>query len=753
MKISILLLICTVLQLGTAYPQAGDAWHAQWITAAENQNESNTWLAFRKVFAVDSVPAGAVARIAADSKYWLWINGRLVVFEGGLKRGPTPSDTYYDEVDIAPYLKQGENLVAVLLWYFGKDGFSHLSSGKAALVFECAHEQVGLYSDGTWQAVVHPAFETAPGTKPNYRLPESNIRFDARRDIGSWTQPGVTGLRGFQAAKTLGKPPVAPWNKLVKRPIPLWKDYGLKDYAAIEKISGDTHDTLVCKLPYNAQVTPWLQVNASVGQQIEVFTDHYMGGGTPNVRAEYITKAGSQAYESIGWMNGHHVYYVVPKQVEVVRLLYRETGFNTAFAGRFSCNDPFFNRLWEKAVRTLYVTMRDTYMDCPDRERAQWWGDVVIESGEAFYALDSPAASLTRKGILELINWQRPDGVIYSPVPAGNWDKELPGQMLASIGYYGFWNYYLNSGDKETIAEVFPGVRKYLEVWQLLPNGTLAERQGGWYWGDWGSQPDKHLLVNAWYYLALKGYRHMAELLGEQAVAAATQEKMAQFSEAFNRQFWDGKGYRTAAYEGTYDDRAQALAVVSGLADTSKYPALKHIFETVFLASPYMEKYVVEALFHMGHEQYAMQRLQARFAEMVNHPSITTLWEGWGIGEAGYGGGSTNHAWSGGGLTILAQYVAGISPIEPAFRRFRVAPRLGPLTHVNIGVPTRYGAIQAAVTQSAKTFSMQLTVPAGTSAEVHVPAVYRIVRANGKKAAGPVLHLPPGTHQLEGTAP
>src|SRR5690606_35497508 len=114
---------------------------------------------------------------------------------------------------------------------------------------------------------------------------------------------------------------------------------------------------------------------------------------------------------------------------------------------------------------------------------------------------------------------------------------------------------------------------------------------------------------------------------------------------------------------------------------------------TVFLASPYMEKYVVEALFHMGHEQYAMQRLQARFAEMVNHPSITTLWEGWGIGEAGYGGGSTNHAWSGGGLTILAQYVAGISPIEPAFCRFRVAPRLRPLTHVNIGVPTRYGAI------------------------------------------------------------
>ncbi|MFR7465122.1 MAG: hypothetical protein ACLUVG_09725 [Phocaeicola vulgatus] len=30
--------------------------------------------------------------------------------------------------------------------------------------------------------------------------------------------------------------------------------------------------------------------------------------------------------------------------------------------------------MWEKSQRTLYITMRDTYMDCPDRERAQWWG-------------------------------------------------------------------------------------------------------------------------------------------------------------------------------------------------------------------------------------------------------------------------------------------------------------------------------------------------------------------------------------------
>ena len=71
-------------------------------------------------------------------------------------------------------------------------------------------------------------------------------------------------------------------------------------------------------------------------------------------------------------------------------------------------------------------------MDCPDRERAQWWGDVVNELGEAFYSLDQNAHLLTRKAILELMNWQRSDSTIFSPVPAGNWNQELPMQMLAS---------------------------------------------------------------------------------------------------------------------------------------------------------------------------------------------------------------------------------------------------------------------------------------------------------------------------------
>lgn len=129
-------------------------------------------------------------------------------------------------------------------------------------------------------------------------------------------------------------------------------------------------------------------------------------------------------------------------------------------------------------------------MDCPDRERAQWWGDVVNESGEAFYALDEKAHALTRKGMRELMDWQRADSTIFSPVPAGNYDSELPMQMLASVGYYGFWNYYMGTGDTATIRYVYPKVKKYIRLWKTDSLGLVVPRKGGWTWGDWGDNKD-----------------------------------------------------------------------------------------------------------------------------------------------------------------------------------------------------------------------------------------------------------------------
>jgi len=708
-------------------------WKGKWIGFENNQSKTNTWIAYRKDVNLSKKPSTLIARIATDTKYWLWINNEMVVFEGGLKRGPARHATYYDEVEIAPYLTEGDNTIAVLVWHFGKNGFNHVNSGNSALLFDAISADTEIVSDENWVGMIYDAYQDTEAPFPNYRLPESNIRFDARREVIGWNKKGFT--RRMSRISMVEHIEDSPMGKLVKRPVPLWKDFGLRDYPDVRK-SADG-DTLFCKLPYNCQITPYFRVKSGAGALIHIRTDNYMGGGSPNVRAEYITRDGEQEYESYGWMNGHEVWYVFPKDVEVLDVKYRETGYHTEFVEPFRCNDEFLNELWKRSARTLYVTMRDNYMDCPDRERAQWWGDEVNELGEAFYALTPSSHQLALKGIYELMNWQRADGVIFSPVPAGNWNKELPLQMLASVGWYGFYTQYFFSADSSFVPVIYDRLHRYLhEVWQVDENGLAIERAGEWSWGDWGQNVDMEVLTNCWYYLALKAEREFALQLNKTKDAEDILFMMRCIENSFDRKFWTGTAYRSPDYRGETDDRAQAMAVVSGLASENRYPALVKVLQTEYHASPYMEKYVLEALCQMGEISFAIERMKQRYETMMNHKEYTTLFEGWGIGSEGFGGGTINHAWSGGPLTILSQKVCGVEPVTPGFRTFRVAPQLGPLTEASTTVASVNGEIKVAINRMGEKMTVHVLVPDGTSCEVIFPNGKRVMVPSGHHTVG-----------------
>ena len=399
----------------------------------------------------------------------------------------------------------------------------------------------------------------------------------------------------------------------------------------------------------------------------------------------------------------------------------------------------FLERTVEKAARTLYITMRDTYFDCPDRERAQWWGDAVNELGEAFYALSPSSHKLAAKGIRELVNWQRDNGVLYSPVP-GVGTSELPLQMLASIGWYGFYTQYFYSGDSSFVAEVYEPVHRYLhQVWQVGEDGLPLLRKGDWNWGDWGEDIDMGVLTTCWYYLALKAEREFATMLGRREDAEKDTRMMEKIEKAFDGAYWTGSVFRSKEYQGADDDRAQAMAVVSGLASADKYPALTEALKKEYHASPYMEKYVLEALFVMGQPEAALHRIHERYAKMMGYKDYTTLFEGWGIGAEGFGGGTINHAWSGGPLTMMSQKVVGIEPTSPAFETFRVAPQLGKLKHAEASLVTADGSrIRVAVEQDEQgRMTIRLEVPKGKKAQVVFPD-------------GKTRNVGAGTHKLSG---
>ena len=102
-------------------------------------------------------------------------------------------------------------------------------------------------------------------------------------------------------------------GNLHKRPIPQWKDYGVKKVKYVTR-PGEAADTLVARLPYNMQMTPVLKIrDRRGGSLIGIETDHSHAAGTDNIRSEYVTRKGVQKYESLGWMNGDYIFLIVPK--------------------------------------------------------------------------------------------------------------------------------------------------------------------------------------------------------------------------------------------------------------------------------------------------------------------------------------------------------------------------------------------------------------------------------------------------------
>ena len=703
------------------------AQDARWITATdENADKPNTWIEFRKDFSIDKLDkklSSVEAEIAVDSKYWLWVNGELVVFEGGLKRGPNPHDSYYDVVELLPYLKKGENSIRLLLWYFGKEGFSHKDSGKAGMIFNA--EQIGLVSDSSWESRRLSEYQSAMNPEPNWRLPESSIRYDAR----------IAGQDAWGASVEIASWNEGPWGKLVRRPIPLWKDYGVKQLKYKTWKDGE-NIVLIARLPYNTQMTPVIELTDNgEGTCISMVTDHLHGGSDNCLYAEYVTRNGRQTYESLGWINGDELRIIYPASADVTIHFvgYRETGYNCEFEGSFTCSDEVINAFWSKAMRTLYVNMRDTYFDCPDRERAQWWGDATVLSGQSYYQLSPKANALMYKAIHELVNWQREDGTIFSPIPAGNWGCELPAQMLASVSTYGFWYYYLQTGDRQTMIDVYPAVKKYLELWSLDETGLTNYREGDWSWGDWGSNIDIRLILASWHYLALESAANMAQLSGNEADMEGYKKQMASIKEAYNK-CWNGYAYRHPSYHGETDDRVNAMAIIAGIADESKHDALFKLLKQQEHASPYMEKYVLEALVKTGHGDYAIQRFKDRFRNMIEDPMHTTLYEGWE--EGGFGGGSTNHAWSGGMLTVIAENICGVRPTVPGWSEFEIRP-YPVIPECDIVIPSVKGNVKTAFNDTEYAFTMTVSIPEGTTASVVLPGEgYKEITVNGKPYKG-----------------
>ncbi len=725
-----------------AFEKSSYEFNAKWIWSETDNGARNRWMAFRKDISLDKVPEKVTAKIAADSKYWLYINGELAVFDGQLKRGaallkkdiyPTGSTaqpnlsqmiqevaTYFDEVDITPYLKEGENTIVALVWYFGNEGHSHVGSGKGAFLFESKMNDNLIISDSSWKVSRHMGYQ--PSAQISGYAQEYQIVYDARNGFNDFYKPEFD-VSSWANAKEIGNAGDKPWNELWPRTIPEWKLSDLYTFKTNDPLVSKSGTTYTLSLPTNIQFTPYIKVKAQAGKQIVISCPN-----SGNTSVTYTTMGGQngeaieQEYESPSWMNWWFIRFNIPNDVEIIDIGYRESGYKTDFLGYFNSDDNFFNTLWRKARDTVYVNIRDTFMDCPDRERTAWLGDAVNEMEIAYYSMSPTVFDAVRKDISVRINWQNAEGSIPTTAPATfrhNEYAELTAQSLA--GVMSWFKYYLNSGDKTTLEIAYPSLQKYMDMFKLEEqNYTVPHMRGAGvntvhqWWIDWGGNIDKDLCENIWSYIGVLTLVDFARELGDTANLARYEKLRDQMKAKFDLTFWNGKEYRSTTYTGPADDRGQALAVYAGLVSPDKYPIIKDILLKNKFASPYMVKYSIEALYLMGYPDAAEQRMKESYANDVPL-SDPTFSEGWG------GGGTKNHGWSGGGLITLSGYAAGVRPLEPAYTKFIVAPQMASIKSIDAGVPTINGVINVKARNAANKFDLTVNVPDGSVGLIGIP--------------------------------
>lgn len=202
-------------------------WQGKWIWCDGEAAPRNFYLYLRRTFGLPARPKSAVARVCADSEYKLLVNGRLVC------RGPVrshPWHQFYDEIDLAPYLKRGRNTIAALVHHHGEDTFRYIL-GRGGFLFDCP--EIGIASDDSWR--VKPADEWARD------IPRIDLQlgfyevWDSKKaaKIEGWAEAGFDDAK-WRKAVVIASAGDLPWTRLVPRNIPFLSEHTIYPMGILE---------------------------------------------------------------------------------------------------------------------------------------------------------------------------------------------------------------------------------------------------------------------------------------------------------------------------------------------------------------------------------------------------------------------------------------------------------------------------------------------------------------------------------------
>jgi alpha-L-rhamnosidase len=744
-------------------------WTGRWIadpaTTATTAPAARPLPIFRRRVDLAKPVRRATVSICGLGQFELRVNGHKVG-DDVLQPGWTDyaKTDLYVTYDVTDLLRPGENAVGVMLgggMYDVGDTrrryakFRH-HSGPLTLV-----AQLNMtYADGTTEVV---------GTDPSWRVAPGPVTFadayggeddDARLEPPGWDASGFDDAAWAPAAVVAG--PGGRLRGSGRSAPPVRVDRVLDPVAVTRPVP----DVTVYDLGQNCAVVPRITVQGPVGSRVRITPGEALGkdgrvsqrsmGGGP-VYFTYTLRGGDGdqtwsprfAYIGSRYLQVDLTPATTGGPLPTVASVQGEFVTTTAPAvGTFACSSELFNRTFALIRWAQRSNLVSVLTDCPHRERLGWLEQDHLNGPSLMDDFALPA--LFEKVAGDMADAQRPDGLVpdiapeYVTFKGGFLDSPEWGSAAVLVP----WQAYQWYGDRQVLADHYDVMRRYVDhlATKAGADGVLNYGLGDWY--DIGPKPPGVAQLTPVALTATAFYCHDLDVMSRVAAALGRADDAGRWAArregavaAFNGAFYhrDDHSYATGS------QTSNAIPLVMGFAPQDDRGAiLGHLVDDVrrhgngLTSGDVGYRYLLRALADGGRSDviFDMNSRSDRpgYGYQLAH-GATALTEAWDARPSS----SLDHFMLGHLVEWFYGDLAGIAeePDAVAFDRIRIRPTpVGDVTWAKATYDSARGRIASSWRKPAGgPFTLDVTIPPGTTATVYIPGAAADKVTEGGQAA------------------
>jgi hypothetical protein len=729
-------------------------WDAFWITVPGATLHEYGVYHFRKKISLNQKPAQFIVHVSGDNRYKLFVNGTLVSL------GPARGGIYnwnFETVDIAPFLQQGDNSLAAVVWNFGDERPEAQVSYQTAFILQGDSDKEKIVNtDKSWLCtqdsaysplsplLVYSYYVAGPTEKIDYHHYPSGW-MDINYNVASWkpAQQLFNGLPKGIFYWTLG------WM-LVPRPIPQMeiKEQRLQKIRSSngidvgnEFLNGNKKFTV----PPNSKISVLIdQEHLTTGYPVFIFSKgnnakislsyaeglYIDEGTTKDWRAqnkkgnrneiegkrfvgltdELISNGNdNQSFTPLWWRTYRYIKLDIETKDESLSAddlygLYE--GYPFKMNAGFESSDAALPKILETGWRTARLDAHETYMDCPYYEQLQYVGDTRIQALVSLY--NSGDDRLMRNAIEQIRNSLMAEGITLSRYPTAH-PQQIPTFSLLWIGMvYDYWMY---RGDKNFINKQLPVARMVLSFFnQFQQNDGSLKNVPYWNFTDWvndkgwdaGVAPISKDGTSAAMDLQLLMAYQTAALLekqtGMQSFSDVYTKQAGQLKQSIVANYWSPqqKMFSDTKEKLLYSQHCNSLAILTNLVTGPAATTLAKAMLTdtgISKTTVYFRYYLNRAIVKAGLGNLYLHLLD-KWKENLSM-GLTT----WAEMDDVSASRSDCHAWGSSPNIELYRVVLGIDSDAPGFSKVKIEPHLGTLKNASGFMPHPKGKITVSYKQ------------------------------------------------------